>query len=220
VKFLPSRRFADESVRATLESGSKFAGRNARATLEMVYKGQAGFFVDLEALEGLVARVIRRRSNGLGLIVVLILSAAILPAAAGQGQHSSRSHAQGRFARAADKTFREGLQAKLPPHLSTLLGLSAEEDCPVMQGVVRTGNVVQGFDVSVRNKNDIVLFVVDESANDQTLYLTSPAGTLRKLVSVKAGEGDVARITDKDRKAFEKEKRFWVDRLAPVGTSK
>ena len=95
-----------------------------------------------------------------------------------------------------------------------------EAECPVMQGVVRTGNAVQGFDVSVANKNDIVLFVVDESANDQTLYLTSPAGRLRKLVSVKAGEGKVARISDEDRKAFEKEKQFWLERLAPVGTSK
>jgi len=89
-----------------------------------------------------------------------------------------------------------------------------------MQNVVRTGTVVQGFDVSVADKNDIVLFVVDETANDQTLYLTSPAGTLRKLVSVKAGVGAESRITDKDKKAFEKEKQFWVDRLAPARATK
>ena len=89
-----------------------------------------------------------------------------------------------------------------------------------MQSVVRTGNVVQGFDVSVTNKNDIVLFVVDEAANDQTLYLTSPEGTLRKVVSVKAGVGEVSPITDKAKKAFEKEKQFWVDRLAPARASK
>jgi hypothetical protein len=61
---------------------------------------------------------------------------------------------------------------------------------------------------------------VDEAAKNQTLYLTSPEGTLRKVVAVKAGVGDVARITDNDRKAFAKEKQFWLDRLAPVRASK
>jgi len=89
-----------------------------------------------------------------------------------------------------------------------------------MQGVVRTGTMVQGFDVSIANKNDIVIFVVDETANDQTLYLTSPEGKLRKVVLVTAGEGVVPRITDKDKKAFAKEKQFWLDRLAPVRASK
>ena len=158
-------------------------------------------------------QVARRRFGGS--LAVLILAMRILPAAAGQVQHSPAPHAQGRFTRAADNTFRDGVHAKLPPHISTLLGLSQEDECPVMQNVVRTGNVVQGIDVSVANKNDIVLFVVNETANDQTLYLTSPEGTLRKVVSVKAGVGAEDRMKDTDKKAFEKEKQFWVDRLAP-----
>ena len=89
-----------------------------------------------------------------------------------------------------------------------------------MQRAVRTATLVQGFDVSVTNKNDIVLFVVDETANDQNLYLTSPEGALRKVVSVKAGVGDVVRITDKDKEAFKKEEQFWVDRLVPSGAPK
>jgi hypothetical protein len=144
----------------------------------------------------------------------------IVPAAAGQAQHSPRSQAPGRFALAADTISRKGVQAKLPPHISTLLGVSKEQECQVMQSVVRTGNLIQGFDVSVVDKNDIVLFVVDETANDQTLYLTSPNGTLRKVVSAKEGVGDAVRITNEDRKAFAKEKQFWVDRLAPSGTAK
>lgn len=164
-------------------------------------------------LGGRVSQIAGRPSDGL--LAVLILALVISPEALGQVQHSPLSQAQPRFAQAADKTSREGAHAKLPPHLSTLLGLSQEDECPVMQGVVRTGTMVQGFDVSVANKNDIVLFVVDETANDQTLYLTSPQGTLRRVVSVKAGVGAEARITDKDKKAFEKEKQFWVDRLAP-----
>ena len=86
--------------------------------------------------------------------------------------------------------------------------------------MVRTDNLVQGFDVSVADKNDIVLFVVDEKTNDQNLYLTSPAGTLRKVVSVTAGIGEVVRITSKDQKAFEKETQFWLNRLVPPASAK
>jgi hypothetical protein len=121
---------------------------------------------------------------------------------------------------AVDRTLREGLHAQLPPHLSTLLGISEEKECPVRQGVVRTEKVVQGFDVSMANNNDVVLFVVNETTNDQTLYLTSREGVLRKVVSVKEGVGAVRRITSEDRKAFEKERQFWLDRLAPVRASK
>lgn len=149
-----------------------------------------------------------------------IASVALLSAAMGQKPQLPAAQAQGKFAQAAEKVAGEGVQAKLPPHLSTLLGLGKEEDCPVRQRVVRTEKVVQGFDVVVKNRNDIVLFVVDETAKDQTLYLTSPNGTLRKLVAVKAGEGAVARITDRDKKAFEKEKQFWVDQLVPAHASK
>ena len=71
-----------------------------------------------------------------------------------------------------------------------------------MQGVVRTGKLLQGFDVS--------------TTNNQTLYLTSKDGALRKVVTVEEGIGQVRKITSEDRKAFEKEKQFWFDRLAPV----
>jgi hypothetical protein len=140
--------------------------------------------------------------------------------AAGQTQPSPKSRVQTRFALAVDRTFHKGVKAKLPPHISTLLGIGQEQECPVMQSVERSGTMVQGFDVVIENKNDIVLFVVDEAANDQTLYLTSAEGRLRKVVSVKAGVGAISRITDKDRKVFEKEKQFWMDRLAPKGASK
>jgi hypothetical protein len=154
-----------------------------------------------------------------GRLAVLIL-ALIMPAVVGQAQQVPGSHIQRRFALAAENTFRKGVHATLPPHISTLLGISKEAECAVMQSVVHTGNLVQGFDVLVTNKNDIVIFVVDETANEQNLYLTSPEGTLRKVVSVKAGVGNVARTMDKDRKAFEKEKKFWVDRLVPAGAAK
>jgi hypothetical protein len=151
------------------------------------------------------------RSVGVWITLILAMAAGAI----GQAQPTARSHAQGRLATAANATAKAGIQAKLPPHISTLLGLTKEEECPVLQSVVRTGSMVQGFDVSVANKNEIVLFVVDEQANDQSLYLTSPEGKLRKVVSVKAGVGDVVRISGKEIAAFNKEKQFWEARLAP-----
>ncbi len=150
--------------------------------------------------------------------VAFLLAVVMFVSATGaQVGPSPSPQARKRMVRAVDKTVQEGLHAKLPPHLSTLLGLSKEEECLVMQSAVRTGKVVQGFDVSTANKNDVVLFVVNETTNDQTLYLTSKEGVLRKVVKVEEGVGRVQKITSEDRKAFEKEKQFWLDRLAPVG---
>jgi hypothetical protein len=137
---------------------------------------------------------------------------------AGQTRHSSQ--AQRRFALAVDRTFHNGVQANLPPHISTLLGLAQEEECPVRQNVERSGAAVRGIDVSAGDKNDVVLFVVDESANDQTLFLTSAQGRLRRVVSVKAGVGSVSRTTDENRKAFDDEKQFWADRLGRSNPAK
>ena len=157
------------------------------------------------------------RSNRLAMAVVSLSTVVmIVSAARAQVKRSPSPQARKRMAQAVDKTLREGLQAKLPPHLSTLLGLSTEEESLVRQGVLRTGKTVQGFNVSTVNKNDVVLFVVNEATDDQTLYLTSKEGVLRKVVTVKAGVGQVQRVTGEDRRAFEKEKQFWLDRLAPV----
>ena len=172
----------------------------------------------IESMGVLVSQAAGRHRGKL--VAVLILAVVLVPTIVGQASHSPGTQTQARFARAADTTYQQGVHAKLPPHLSTLLGLSNEEECAVMQNVVRTGSVVQGFDVSVANKKDVVLFVVDETTNDQTLYLTSPAGALRKMVTVKAGVGAEARIGASDKKAFEKEKQFWVDRLAPTRAAK
>jgi hypothetical protein len=152
-------------------------------------------------------------------VAVVFLSTVVMSVSATQAQVQPlpSPQARKRMIRAVDKTLHDGRHAKLPPHLSTLLGLSQEQECLVMQGLVRTGEVLQGFDVSTANKNDVVLFVVNEKTNDQTLYLTSKEGALRKVVTVEEGVGRVQKVTGEDRKVFEKEKQFWLDRLAPVG---
>ncbi len=148
-------------------------------------------------------------------LTVFVLALVIMHPSDGQSQHVQRG-----LARVADTTFHKGAQAKLPPHISTLLGLSDDRECPVMQSVTRSGSRVQGLDVSVDDQNDIVLFVVEESSNDQDLYLTSPEGNLRKVVSVKGGVGRILPIADKNRSAFQKEKQFWIDRLNSTAPAK
>ena len=166
-----------------------------------------------------MSRFDRGWSSRFAVAVVLVLTVLMsVSTTRAQVQHLPSQQARKRMVRAVDKTLQEGLHAKLPPHLSTLLGLSQEKECLVMQGVVRTGTVVQGFDVSTANKNDVVLFVVNEATNGQTLYLTTKEGLLRKVVTVEEGVGRIQKVTGEDRKGFEKEKQFWLDRLAPVGT--
>lgn len=67
----------------------------------------------------------------------------------------------------------------------------------------------------LERKSDIVLFVANEASNDQTFYLTSANGRLRRSVSVKNGVGSVMKVSEADKKAFEKEKQFWLTHLSP-----
>ena len=107
-----------------------------------------------------------------------------------------------------------GFHAELPPHISNLLGLTHEEKCPVLQGVLRTGDKIQGIEVRENNHNDIVIFTVDEATNDQIYFLTSPSGALRRVLSVQQGVGNVVRPGKADVEAFQKEKKMWEERLA------
>jgi len=141
--------------------------------------------------------------SGLATVVAFVLMVVVLaPATWAQGSPAENSQSRKRMTQAVETTLQNGFQTKLPPHISTLLGLTKEEECPVMQGVVRSGRQVQGFDVSTANKNNVVIFVVDQTTNDQTLYLTSKDGMLRRVVRVEKGDGRVQKITDEDRTAF------------------
>jgi len=118
------------------------------------------------------------------------------------------------LAAAAEMTAQHGLHAELPPHVSTLLGLALDRKCVVLRGVVRAAGSIQGFEITEKNHNDIVIFVVDQKTSDQTFYLTAPNGALRKLLSVKQGVGHLIKPTVTDQKAFEKEKKMWEEQLA------
>jgi hypothetical protein len=164
--------------------------------------------------------VSKGRSGRLAGIAVPILLIVIVSAAMGWGQEKPRPPAQAKFSQAADRVFQEGVSAYMPPHLSKLLGLSSKEEaCLVIQNFVRNEKVVQGFDISFANRNDVVLFVVNEATREDAYYLTSPRGNLRKVLLVKEGVGNEQKITDKESKGFQKEKRFWQDRLIPASAS-
>jgi hypothetical protein len=114
----------DQSIIAA-ELRSAWDGRGRPSLHERGKLGRAGFFFGSTRLGVLVAQIVRRRSRGLVLVVVLVLSVVIMPAT-GQARPSPGSRGRKRMALAADKTFREGVHAKLPPHLSTLLGISGD----------------------------------------------------------------------------------------------
>jgi hypothetical protein len=146
---------------------------------------------------------------------------AVTLVAAGQKAPAARAGDRGQIARAVDTVLKAGLKATMPPHVSDMLGIaSGGKECPVAQRFERNGKLVLGFNVSTTNKNDIVIFVTDEGKNEDTYYLTSPLGRLRRVLAVKEGTGNLQRPAAKEKAAFEKELRFWLDRIVPARTSK
>jgi len=161
-----------------------------------------------------------RGSSGLVRVVAFLL-APVSGLTAGQAKSAPGFGAEGRIARAADIVLAAGFQAKIPPHVSEMLGISADQkECLVSQRFERNGKVVRGFNVSITDKDNIVLFVTDEGANEQTYYLTSGRGGLRRVVAVKGGTGNVLRVTGNEKAAFNRELQFWLDRIVPGKTSK
>ena len=167
-----------------------------------------------------MSKFARGLSSGLVRVVAYLLPVVTF-LGAGQAPSAPGFGARERIARAADRVQMAGLQAKIPPHVSEILGISGDrKECLVWQRFERNEKVVRGFNVSVKDKNNIVLFVTDEAANEQTYYLTSGLGGLRRVVAVRAGTGHVLRVTGKEKAAFEKELQFWLDRIVPGRTSK
>ncbi len=155
-----------------------------------------------------------------GLLIALLLPV-VTCLATGQARSAPGSGARGRVERAADIVLAAGLQAKIPPHVSEMLGISAgPTECLVSQRFERDGTLVRGFNVSLTKKDHIVLFVTDEAANEQTYYLTSRLGGLRRVGAVRGGIGRVWPVIGKQRAGFDKELQFWLDQIVPRRTSK
>jgi hypothetical protein len=169
---------------------------------------------------GDVSKSARGFSSSLVRVVAFLLTVATF-LVAGQAPSAPGYATRERIARAADTVLTAGPQAKIPPHVSDMLGISSDQkECEVSQRFERNGKVVRGFDVSRADKSNIVLFVVDEAKNEQTFYLTSGRGTLRRVLAVREGTGHVLPVTAKEKAVFEKELQFWLDRIVPSKTSK
>ena len=146
-------------------------------------------------------------------VAVMLLAACWL--AAQSPKKSPAPKATSRLATAIDQTLAQGYDAILPAHVSNLLGISLDaHEVPVKQAN-EMGEPIRGFDVSVAEHNNVVLFVDSRAEKKATYYLTSRHGVLRKVLSVADGVGHDRSPTMEDKEAFEKEKQHWLDVLAP-----
>lgn len=145
-------------------------------------------------------------------IVLMFVSAGCLTA---QTQKPAAPKTKSRLATAIDVTLEKGHDAILPPHVSHLLGISPQEqEVPVKQ-FVQMGEPVRGFEISSAEHNNVVIFVENRAQKQTTFYLMSRHGTLRKVLAVVEGTGYARVPTKDDREAFEQEKQWWLDQLAP-----
>ena len=134
-------------------------------------------------------------------------------------QKTSAPKSDKRLALAVSKTLEQGHDVFLPPHISHLLGISPDEQKVPVKQLAEMGATIRGFEVSTANHNDIVIFVEKQSEGDSIFYLLSATGTVRKVVSVKAGVGYDRAPTAADRTALAAEKKLWLDRLVPATPS-
>ena len=112
--------------------------------------------------------------------------------------------------RLTQQALTSGYEAKLPPHISMVLGLSKGEGVPVKQLVSRAGQKVHTFNVSVADHR-VVLFLNDEQAQSAVAYLLGPGGKLHTAVSYQAG-GEPSELTGSEaRSGLAREIRYWSD---------
>lgn len=146
--------------------------------------------------------------------IAFILAIAVLSVPLASSQTKPAPKPQRRLVAAVHKTLAEGKDAALPPHISNLLGISPmEREVPVKQFAI-IGELVRGFEVDIADHDHIVIFIDDRSKKESMFYLTSPLGTLQKVLSVRQGVGYTRVPTPADQKAFATEKSFWLDRIA------
>lgn len=149
--------------------------------------------------------------------IVSAIAVVLLPVCwlAAQSQKPAAPQTKSSLSNAIDRTLDQGHDAILPPHVSNLLGISAQEhDVPVKQ-FVQMGEPIRGFEVADPEHNNVILFVENRAQNQTTYYLTSRRGTLRKVLAVIDGVGYARVPTKDDRQTFEQEKQRWIDSLAP-----
>src|SRR5882762_4360422 len=109
-----------------------------------------------EHLEGEVVRLPSKQTCALAALACLLVIAPV--------------SAETSWLRAlTDAALRQGLDAKLPPHLSVVLGLEAhEQSTPVRQIVARLDHEVRTFNVCSSNHQKLVIMTVNEQTQAVT----------------------------------------------------
>lgn len=110
-----------------------------------------------------------------------------------------------------------GKDAQMPPTLSNLLGLTPSWEAVEVKQVAAKirGTDTIGFNVSVKNHGDIVIF--RETPTARMYFLTSPGGELRKVIEVRkpadgAGDFKTSELRPSTvQTRFEKERQCWMD---------
>jgi hypothetical protein len=103
-----------------------------------------------------------------------------------------------------------GVDAKLPPVLSVVLGVTSREQAtPVRQIVVHADRKVRTFNVCASDHNKLVLASVDEQTQVTTAFLVSPKGNLRKGVAYTAGNPAELLSDEAARPALARELEYW-----------
>lgn len=108
-----------------------------------------------------------------------------------------------------------GFPATVPPHVAMVLGLTPKgEGVPVKQLVSRADQQVHTYNVSVAKPRQLVIFSVDEKAQNTVVYLLSAAGKLHKAVAYQTGGEPHELPAAEARAGLAREVRFWSDRAA------
>ena len=104
-----------------------------------------------------------------------------------------------------------GYKSSVPPHVSLVLGLSAQgEAVETRQLVARAEQKVHTFNVELASPQRVVLFVVDEGAHNTVTYLLNASGKLRKAVSYDDGAAPHDVPEAQARAGLARERRFWT----------
>jgi hypothetical protein len=111
-----------------------------------------------------------------------------------------------------DALVKDGLDARLPAHLSVILGVApVERATAVKQAVIRDGHTVHTFNVCVTNHGDVVILTHDDQSRATKAYLVSAAGELRKAVSYQPGAPANERTLLAAGSDFSGELKFWSE---------
>lgn len=101
-------------------------------------------------------------------------------------------------------------EARLPPHLSVLLGVSASESStPVWQLSRKSSSALRLFNVCQDNHDNVVL-ITTGADNQSAAYLMSAGGVLLKAIVYQVGGATQEPSLAQANKAFRQQRDFWL----------